>query len=556
MAKPRFAWTEIALGAVVSLLLLLVFWMQWAEGVEGKLYDVRARLRARPKTAENVMLVGIDDDSIRQIGRWPWPRSYMADMVDQLAEAQAKVIGVDIFFPDAELNPGLQEVRRMKEEYAAKVAAAGSGASVKSEQEFVGVLESAEKRLNNDARLEDSLALAQNTVLPMYFALGRPAGKVDKPVADELSKNFMASVWSDGSATSAQDFTPPYERFARVAKAIGQANLTPSSDGVQRAVPLVVDFNGKLFPSFSLQVLRAYYGLESDDYRYTPDRELVLGRAHVPVDAQGRMLVDYAELENLSGVKFSDVRNKKVPPEVFAGKIVLIGMMATGGGDLYTSPLGTFPGMAIHANVIQNIINRQYLVRPTWARNAELALLLVFALFVSLVIPRMKASYGALVTIVLLALSIGGGIYLFTAYGYWLKTSYPALLLVAGYVVVISKCFLGGERRTSVLETEPADTNRVLGLSFQAQGMLDMAFDKFRKCPVTNSMKETLYGLALDFERKRKFKKAVRVLDHIATVDENYKDIAERSQKLRGSGDTVILEPSNGMKAGADSTLQ
>src|SRR5437868_2455809 len=109
MAKPRFAWTEVALGAVVSLLLLLVFWMQWAEGVEGKLYDVRARLRARPRTAENVVLVGIDDDSIRQIGRWPWPRSYMADMVDQLAEAQAKVIGVDIFFPDAELNPGLQE---------------------------------------------------------------------------------------------------------------------------------------------------------------------------------------------------------------------------------------------------------------------------------------------------------------------------------------------------------------------------------------------------------------------------------------------------------------
>ena len=280
------------------------------------------------------------------------------------------------------------------------------------------MLDAAEKRLDNDARLDDALALAQNAVLPMYFTLGQPIGKVDKPIPAELAKNFISNVKSDGSVTSAQDFTPPYERFAKVARTIGQANLTPSPDGVQREVPLVVDFNGKLFPSFSLQVLRAFYNLDSDDYRYTPAKELVLGRAHIPVDAQGRMLVDYAKLENLTGVKFSDVRNKKVPPDVFNGKIVLIGMIATGGGDLDTSPVGTqFPGMAIHANVIQNVINGQYLIRPAWAGKAELALLLLFALFVSFAIPHMKAGRSAIIALVLLALSIGGGIYLFTAYG-------------------------------------------------------------------------------------------------------------------------------------------
>lgn len=339
MAKPKFHWADVALGAVVSLVVLFIFWMQWAEGLEGKLYDIRARLRAGAKTAENVVLVGIDDDSIRQIGRWPWPRSYMAEMVDQLAEAQAKVIGLDIFFSDAELNPGLVEVRKIKDAYAAKVGTAAGGgrtvvkpgqeltaedlaraaaratASAKSgaAKEFVGILDAAEKGLDNDARLDDSLALAQNAVLPMYFTLGQPMGKVDKPIPEDIAKNFIANVKSDSSVTAAQDFTPPYALFAKEAKAIGQANLTPSSDGVQRVVPLVVDFNGKLFPSFSLQALRAFYNLESDDYRYTPGKELVLGRAHIPVDSQGRMLVDYAKLDNLTGVKFSDVRNKKGP---------------------------------------------------------------------------------------------------------------------------------------------------------------------------------------------------------------------------------------------------
>ena len=582
MAKPKFHWTDVALGAVVSILVLLVFWMQWAEGLEGKLFDMRAKLRARPKTAENVVLVGIDDDSIRQIGRWPWPRSYMAEMVDQLAEAQAKVIGLDIFFSDAELNPGLQEVRKIKEEYAAKVGGAGAGggkavkagaeitaadlareaaratASAKSgaAKEFVEILDSADKRLDNDAHLEDSLALAQNAVLPMYFALGTPMGKVDKPIPEEIAKNFVANVKSDGSVVATQDFTPPYERFAKVAKAIGQANLTPSPDGVQREVPLVVDFNGKLFPSFALQCLRAFYNLESDDYRFTPGKELVLGRAHIPVDSQGRMLVDYAKLENLTGVKFSDVRNKKIPPEVFNGKIVLIGMIATGGGDLYTSPVGTqFPGMAIHANVIQNIINGQYLIRPEWAGKAELALLILFALFVSLAIPHMKAGHSAIIAVVLLALVIGGGIYLFTAYGYWLKMAYPALMLVAGYTVVVSKRYLVTEKRTEVLEGESAETNKMLGLSFQGQGMLDMAFEKFRKCPVDDSMKDVLYVLALDFERKRQFNKAVQVFEHIATVDKNFKDIAERSQKLRIAGETIIRGGRGGMKGGGDSTV-
>ena len=109
MAKPKFAWADCATGLIVSLLVLLTFYRGWADGIEGKFYDMRARMRARAKTADNVVLVGIDDQSIRQIGRWPSPRVYIAAMVDQLAEAAAKVIGLDIFFSDAELNPGLQE---------------------------------------------------------------------------------------------------------------------------------------------------------------------------------------------------------------------------------------------------------------------------------------------------------------------------------------------------------------------------------------------------------------------------------------------------------------
>ena len=571
MGKRKFAWADVALGAVVSLLVLGVFWLNLADGLEGKLYDMRARMRAGAKGAENVVLIGIDDDSIKTIGRWPWPRSYMAEMVNKLSEDQAKVIAIDILLSNEELNPGLEEVRKLKAEYAArtnpvaakgkdeeaiKVAMAAAKAKSGAEQEFVNILTEAENRLDNDTKLENEVAFAQNVVLPMYFTEGAPPGKVDKQIPEAVDKNFIANVKSDGNITPTSDFTPPLERYAKVAKAIGQINLSPASDGVQRAVPLVMDFNGRLFPSFALQCLRAFYSLEMDDYRFTPAKELVLGRAHIPIDAQGRLMVDYAKLENITAYKFSDVRAGKVPPEAFQGKIVIIGMAATGGGDSYTTPVrNNFPGMAIHANVIQNVINGQYLIRPEWAGKLELGLLVLFALFVSLAIPHMKAGVSAIIAVVLLGASIGGGIWLFTAHAYWIKMTYPALMLVVGYTVVVSKRLLFQEKRTEMLEGESAETNKMLGLSFQGQGMLDMAFEKFRKVPIDAGMKDTLYGLALDFERKRQFNKAVQVFEHIATVDKNFKDIAERSQKLKIAGETVILGGRAGMKAGADSTV-
>ncbi len=288
MAKRNFAWTDVALGVVVSLLVLLTFYMGWADVMEYKLYDMRAKLRARAKAGDAVVMIGIDDQSIREIGRWPWPRNYLAEMTDQLAEAGAKVIGIDVFMREPELNPGLQQIKTMQAAFAEKVAAAKT-ANPKIQNpladELISTMDASAKQLDNDAKLGDSVALAGNVVLPMYFELGVPIGKVDKPIPDFVAKNFMANIKSDGSVTPSVDLNPPYELFAKEAKAIGQSNLTPSSDGVQRAVPLVVDFNGKLMPSFALQAIRAYYSLESDDYRYVPGKEIVLGRAHIPVDA-------------------------------------------------------------------------------------------------------------------------------------------------------------------------------------------------------------------------------------------------------------------------------
>jgi CHASE2 domain-containing sensor protein/tRNA A-37 threonylcarbamoyl transferase component Bud32 len=575
MAKRKFAVADSAIGALVCLLVLAAFWMHWADGIELKLYDLRAKLRATDRAPEQIILVGIDDQSLNEIGRWPWPRSYIADMIDLLSESQAKVIALNILFDRKELNPGLAEVsalRQAMEEQAQQMARgvrppaddpdaavrfAAQRASAATVADVARILQQVEQKLDNDARLVDAIALSANVVLPMHFHLGRAMGKSDKAIPEPVQANFLPEVPVSGREVGAVDFVAPYAEFAEHARALGQINLTPSPDGVQRSYPLVVSYNGRLFPSFALQMLRAFYNLESEDYRYTPGRELVLGNARIPVDAEGRLLVNYIgpPYQTFTSVRFSDVRNRQIPMELFQDKIVIIGLVATGvGADLYSTPVGTlYPAAELHATVMQNVLSESFLLRPEWAQQAELIVLIVLALFVALAIPHLSAGKSAIIASLLLIAVIAGGIYMFTAYGYWLQMVYPVLMLVAGYSVVVSKRYLVAEKRTEVLEGESVETNKMLGLSFQGQGMLDMAFEKFRKCPVDDSMKDILYNLALDFERKRQFNKAVSVFDHIAAVDKNFRDIATRSQKLRVAGETVIF--GGARRAGSDSTV-
>src|SRR5205814_1015672 len=92
-----------------------------------------------------------------------------------------------------------------------------------------------------------------------------------------------------------------------------------------------------------------------------------------------------------------------------------------------------------------------------------------------------------------------------------------------------------------MVEAEGVETNKMLGLSFQGQGMLDLAFEKFRKCPVDSSMKEILYNLGLDMERKRMFSKAAAVYEHVSAVEPKYKDIRQKIDLLKKASEGAVF---------------
>jgi serine/threonine-protein kinase len=524
------------IGLVLTVLVLLGLYFQWGplERLEYGAYDLGLSLRQAPSarsTTSPVTVVAIDDPSIAGIGRWPWPRHYIAQMIWFLQQADAKVVGVNIFFSEPDLNQGLMEVRNILKEFE-------SGAA-KSGQLFT-MLKEAESRLDNDARLAASLEESKRVVLPVFFQLGNAFGGERKDMPEVLKRN-SAAIPGLASGITAVAIHPPIPEFAERALALGHLNVITDRDGAVRSDPLLVNFENRFFPSLPFQLTLKYLNYDIKDLTAKEGEGLRIGRLVIPVLPDNRLLVSYSQFPTV--YSFLDVVSNKVPPEAFKDKIVLIALNAVGLGALQLTPLGpNVPSFVSLSNVITDIINnRDFVVRPDWALWVEIAVVVLFGLFLALAIPRMKAWLSALVSLVLLLAWCGASLSLLVTQGWWLKTVSPAALLVVGYIVLVSKRFLWTEKTKEHMEADSIETNKMLGLSFQGQGMLDMAFDKFRKCPVEDeSVKELVYNLGLDFERKRMFNKAVAAYEHIRAAGP-FKDIDDRIKKLKVAGETMIF---------------
>jgi len=556
----KFIFSNMLWGVVLTLVVLFAYYSGTGiEPLELKFYDFRTQLNAQTASKNEIAIIEVNDDSISKIGRWPWPRSRMEEMLTWLSTDTARpaVIGLNILFSEPEKNKDMEITDQLRREYAQLVAAKKIRETTK-ESEFDKILVRHQKDMDNDAKLAAAIAGAGNVVLPMYFKTEEVVAKL--PAEPAWMKKYAASVAPSFDSADPQiegsDFTVPVELLASSAAGVGHVNIFNDRDGTVRKEYPFIPYNKSFYPSFAEELARTYLKLNSSEAVVTPGRLLTLGGRKVPMDDASSMLIAFNKSKSsFKYYSFYDVLNGKVVPEAFKGKIVLVGLTAQGVGSLYVTPVEkNLPAVEFTANVIENILHGHFIIKPDWAPKAEMGMILFIGLFITFLLPRMKAGLGAVLAALILAALTGAGIYLFSDKGLWVKTAYPSFLLVAGYIFIVSKRFFSTEKRKELIEVSAIETNKMLGLSFQGQGMLDLSFEKFRNCPVDDNMKELLYNLALDFERKRQFNKAVAVYGHIATKDPGYKDIKSKMEMLTKASEGAVFGGSIS-KANNDSTM-
>jgi adenylate cyclase len=443
---------------------LLVF----MERLELDALDTRFRLRPAKYTPPDprIVIVDIDQKSQERLGKWPFSRSNFATMLDVLREDGAKVVGFDITFdkPDQTGAP----VRALAEKLE-KRKIAGQAIDPKLEAEVKALA----AEYDVDKQFGDAIQRFGNVVLGNFFFPKEELQGTDQATLDsyaDLVQWYSLAQNSLNPPTGKQDFVNLMQRYeannilytavmANIPALLSPANnnnatmgffnVLPDADGVLRRSLLVVPFErtgklaeAELYGSLEVQTIRLYLGVPSEqltvNYNQTGIVSLQFGdKLQVKADNIGRLAINYRGPERTYPYySIVDVVQRKLPAATFKDKIVLVGASATGIGDLRTPPYGgiTYPGVEVHANAIDNMLNHQALTRGAAQELSDLALILFFGIpvgiWMALVAPRWM--WFGLSFLVPLAL-IDYGAFL---RGWWLNFSVPALTLVSNVLLV------------------------------------------------------------------------------------------------------------------------
>ncbi len=560
MKKLGFWKADWFLGLMVAVVMLVAARGDLIQSLERKAYDLGVQAVSRPPS-DRIAVIAIDDASIANIGRWPWSRKVHARMTDLLAGANAKVIANTTFFFEPQRDAGLgyiEKLLNLQNELAALPAEPGKPDPARETLGRMGaVLAEAERSLNTDRTLANSMQRAGNVVLPLVFQqLAEPQGNPDKPLPTYVLANGMAGP-------RAADFLPPPGIFplypiaelGAAAAGIGHLNADIDVDGAVRAEPLLVRYYDQVFPALSVLVAARSLNLGIADIKPAWGEALQLGKLRVRTDTELRMhTFFYGDRDGrppFPADSFFDVLSGKVPAAKFRDKIVLIGATAAGLGSAQVTPLSpaTAPVLTL-AHTVSSILGEHFFVTPAWGVWVQIGAFLAVALYLIVVLPRLRAGVAAVISLVIGVALLGAHFGLMVNQLMWIQFMGSVALLAVGYAALTTKRFLVTERGKEKSDADSAESNRMLGIAYQAQGQLDLAWDKFRQCPLTDPVMENLYALALDFERKRQFNKAESVFRYMAEFNPKFRDLEQRLTRAKALSETVILGGAQGHPGG------
>ncbi|MEO6624390.1 MAG: adenylate/guanylate cyclase domain-containing protein [Burkholderiaceae bacterium] len=436
-------WPRIAVT-----LLPLVFTLLHAVGVlrlgvldrlDSIIYDTRLRATMPRTLDDRIVIVDIDEKSLAEVGRWPWSRNRLAELVDELFDRQTiALLGFDVVFAESDESSGLKRLSELAQK------------ELRDQPGFIERLKQLQPSLDYDAMF--ARALEKRPVVLGYYLTsdrdGRTSGVLPAPVMTKESlqgRPITFTTWNGYGANIA--------RIAAAAPMAGHFNPIAEGDGVVRSLPLVAEYRGQYYESLSLAMFRMLAGTPtvapgfprerflSRNYQGLVGIQLKRGSKvlEIPVDERVSSLVPFRGFGGPHGGSFryvsaADLLAKTVPAGQLKDKIILIGTTAPGLQDLRVTPVSEiYPGVEAHANVISGLLDGKVLVKPDYAIGYEVLMLLIAGLLLAFALPLVSATRA----VILSTLVIGA----LASMNFWLYLSYGLVLPLAGAMVMAITAF-------------------------------------------------------------------------------------------------------------------
>jgi len=453
-----------SITAITTLVILVLFFIgvSFLEMVELKTYDLRFISRGVIKPESAIVTAVIDEKSLDEQGRWPWPRARIAAIVDALDRDGARVIAFDVGFIEPDENNTirlLDDIDERLREYRVE------------NPDFAKFITLKRQSADNDRILAQSIEKAgADVILGHFFYMSKEA--IDYEISSEeiqrrirlISASEYPSVYFQDKSMGVDPFKEAYapepnvEALHKAAESCGFFNMEPDiHDGIVRTMPLIYKCGlkkGAKYPYSPLSIQAVWHYLDRPQLRVLVESHRVLGiemgDRFIPTDEMGYMRINFLGPERtFPYYSLTDILNDRVPPGTFKDKIVIIGATAIGLGDIRYTPFsssGEYPGLEIHATVIDNILKRNHISKPNLSTIYDVLTIIVLGLLTGLIVPRLSAVKSILAAAGLFILYILVSRWLFTDFGLWVNMVYPLLTVVLVYTSLTVYRYLTEQR--------------------------------------------------------------------------------------------------------------
>ena len=379
-----------------------------------------------------IVILDIDEKSLGEIGRWPWGRSLMADVIDKLFDKHGiAILGFDVVWAERDTSSGIDTLDALAEKDLKQVAG------------FQEIYKGLRPRLDNDLLFAQAIK-GRPVVLGYYFNSEDRAVKanaIPEPVLPKgtfAGRNIPFDDW--------KGYTGNLSIYMSSAVAAGHFNPRVDFDGVSRRVPMILEFEGAYYEALSLAMVRVILGKPRVEPGYAPGtfmskgysglEWLKVGPIAVPVDDSVSALIPYRGRKfSFPYISLADVIKERVEPGQLKGKIALIGTSAPGLFDLRSTPVDSvYPGVEIHANLIAGMLDQSLKEKPAFMLGAEVILLALGGVVLAILIPMLSALWATAAAFAGLALVV--------AFNFAVWTKADMVLPLAASVLMIGTLYV------------------------------------------------------------------------------------------------------------------
>lgn len=443
----------IGLGLAVILVFLgnaaKLYRIGFISQLENILYDARLRLTMPGGVDDRIVIVDIDEKSLKEEGRWPWSRDRLALLMDKLFDRDGiAVVGFDVVFAEKDDSSGYKVLQQL-----------GHG-PLKGVPQFRSALEKLRPELDYDARFAASLK-NRNTVLGYYFTNSTPGGV--KLASGALPEPVFSPGAFDGRPvgfTHWDSYGGNLPELVESAASAGHFNPLVDPDGMVRRTPLVVEYNGAYYESLSLAIVHTLLGTARLVPGYATGKDAAYAglewfdlvapqaRLHIPVDSEVGALIPYrGGRGSFRYLSATDVLHDRIPPEALRDRIVLVGTSAPGLMDMRATPVGeVYPGVEANANMVAGILDQNIKEKPPYVQGAEIVLLLVAGVALSLLLPLLSPARAVLFTLFTLAAVCAANLAIWHYANIVLPLASGVLMILALFALDISWGYLAEAR--------------------------------------------------------------------------------------------------------------